>query len=346
MGIAMSASVVIEDPFESDSMARIKAALRGPVTEICQDIMPQLRAYTRREAYEQIMANPELTARCFVEFRRRPELFQPVLLGPDARPVANDDQPLSCGRTLTQVISLIVRAVAKRYFRARLNVGRRPPPAAAKRPSLYQVVFGVFRPPPPPPKPAPKEPARGDLLFQAFRDFLQFEWQLALMPHYVRLSPTLVRALGARILEFRSADQIRDLAEHGTATESTAPGVPVTVAAEPSPPAPLVPRPEMRPAAPVEGGKPGPTVLHQVNGGLVLHLATELGLSKQQLVVCFMRAHEILPKQEFARFVASGPTDQDVARLVAAARKAGLNATSNLTDCGEFVTRFFFRLPM
>jgi hypothetical protein len=208
------------------------------------------------------------------------------------------------------------------------------------------VVFGVFRPPPPPPKPAPKEPTRGDLLFQALRDFLLFEWQLPLIPHYVVLSPTLVRALGARILEFRSAEQIRDLAEQGTPAEPSAPGLPATVAAERSPPAALAPRPELRPAAPVEGAKPGPSVLHQVNGWLVLHLAKELGLSKQQLAACFMRAHEILPKQEFARFVASGPTDQDVARFLAAARKAGLNGTTNLTDCGEFVTRFFFHLPI
>ncbi|HXP96321.1 MAG TPA: hypothetical protein VN809_06390, partial [Telmatospirillum sp.] len=106
---------------ESLAIDRINAALRGPATEIFRQVIPDLRARTRRDAYEHIMNNPGLAAACFQEFRAKPELFQSLMVGPDSSPVTRDDQTLSCGKTLAQVITLVVRAVAKRYFRARLG---------------------------------------------------------------------------------------------------------------------------------------------------------------------------------------------------------------------------------
>jgi hypothetical protein len=206
----MTALALSDD--DSKAIGRINGALRGPATEIFQQLIPDLRAHTRRDAYERIMNNPHLAATCFREFRARRDLFQPLLVGPDATPVSNDDEVLSCGRTLAQVVALVVRAIAKRYFRARLGIVRRQTiPQKTKPPGLFTVVFGVYKPPPPPP-PVRKEYTRADALYQALRAFLLFEWQVSLIPHYAALPISLVDELGARILDYRKVEQIEALA--------------------------------------------------------------------------------------------------------------------------------------
>jgi hypothetical protein len=197
---------------DNEAISRINGVLRGPVTEVLQDLVPELRMTTRRDAYERIMNNPPLAAQCFHQFRTKPDRFRFLLTAEDSVPVESDEQVLSCGRTLAQVIALVVRAVAKRHFRHRL--GFIPKTAAKpKKLGLFQVVFGGFNPPPPPPK--RKEYSRADALYQAMRAFLLFEWQVGLIPHYVHLPIALVRDLGPRLLEFRDADAIKTLVRSG-----------------------------------------------------------------------------------------------------------------------------------
>jgi hypothetical protein len=195
---------------EDDAIERINAVLKGPVTETLQAIVPELRAWTRREAYEQIMNSPQLAAHCFQEFRSKPECFEAFLVGPDDQPVGNDEDSLSCGRTLAQVIALVVRAVAKRHFRARLGFYRKTSDAPVKSPGLFQIIFGAYKPPPPPK--AKKNYSRADALYQAMRAFLLFDWQVSLIPHYATLPLALVRDMGPRILQFREPGQIQALA--------------------------------------------------------------------------------------------------------------------------------------
>ncbi|MDR3439484.1 hypothetical protein [Telmatospirillum sp.] len=201
---------------DNEAIGRINGTLRGPVTEILQDLVPELRASTRRGAYERIMNDPHLAARCFREFRAQPERFRYVLTGADDTPVTSDEQKLSCGRSLAQVIALVVRAVAKRHFRARLGFVRKNAVQKAKRPGLFQVIFGAFNPPAPVPPPR-KEYSRADALYQAMRSFLLFEWQVTLIPHYAHLPVALVRELGPRLLEYTNAEQIQTLARDGKA---------------------------------------------------------------------------------------------------------------------------------
>jgi hypothetical protein len=205
---------------ESEAISRINGALRGPVTEVLQDLVPELRMTTRRDAYERIMNNPPLAAQCFREFRSKPDRFRFILTTDESTPVTSDEQVLPCGRTLAQVVSLVVRAVAKRHFRARLGFTPKVP-AKPKKLGLFQVVFGGFSPPPPPPK--RKEYSRADALYQAMRSFLLFEWQVGLIPHYVHLPIALVRDLGPRLLEFRDADAIKTLVRTGQVPPAPAP---------------------------------------------------------------------------------------------------------------------------
>ncbi len=197
---------------DTRAIGRINGALRGPVTDVFRQLIPDLRARTRRDAYERIMNSPHMAATCFHEFRARPELFRTLVVGPNAAPVTSDDQMLSCGRTLAQVIALVVRAIAKRHFRARLVIIRRPAvPQKAKSPGLFAVVFGAFKPPPPSPRPVRREYSRADALYQALRAYLLFEWQVGLIPHYASLPVSLVDELGPRILEYRDVEQIEAL---------------------------------------------------------------------------------------------------------------------------------------
>ncbi|PKU21588.1 hypothetical protein CWS72_25880, partial [Telmatospirillum siberiense] len=193
------------------TIGRINGVLRGPVTDVFRQLVPDLRARTRRDAYERIMSSPAVAATCFREFRTKPELFQGLMIGPDAHPVTSDEQMLSCGRTLGQVVTLVVRAVAKRHFRTRLVIIRKAPAAQkAKTPGLFAVIFGAFKPPPPA-RPVVREYSRADALYQAMRSHLLFDWQVSLIPHYASLPVSVVTQLGSQILEYREVSEIEAL---------------------------------------------------------------------------------------------------------------------------------------
>jgi hypothetical protein len=238
---------------DSQAISRINGVLRGPATEVFQQLIPDLRARTRRDAYERIMSSPSVAALCFREFRAKPELFEKLVVGPDAAPITTDDQPLSCGKTLAQVVTLVVRAIAKRHFRTRLGVVRRQAaPQKAKHPGLFAVIFGAFQAPPPaPPRILRKEYSRADALYQAMRANLLYEWQVSLIPHYASLPIALVTDLGDRILEFREATQIEAMARTskipapGSAIRVGTPSVSATIQRETAPIA-ASPRPTSR----------------------------------------------------------------------------------------------------
>lgn len=233
----MSALAIADDT--DKAINRVNGALRGPVTELFQDLIPQLRACTRKEAYERIMNNPRLAATCFREFRERPDLFRTLMIGPELQPVTSDDQPLSCGRTLAEVITLIVRAIAKRYFRSRLGLLRSRALLRPKRSSPVDIILAWFRPPPPPPKALRRDVTRADALYHALRDSLRYEWQVALIPHYAHLPISLVREMGPRILQYRKIDQIQALANSGKLPPADP--APTEVAASPAPSVPASP---------------------------------------------------------------------------------------------------------
>ncbi|MTJ79709.1 MAG: hypothetical protein F8N37_01620 [Telmatospirillum sp.] len=208
---------------DKDAIGRINSVLRGPVTELLQGAIPELRMARRRDAYERIMNDPVLVEQCFQEFRKDPDRFRAVLIGAETAMITSDDQVLSCGRSLTEVITLIVRAVAKRHFRARLGFfPKRPAGFGSSRKGLLTRISEFFSPPPPPP-PRRKEYSRADALYQAMRASLLFEWQVGLIPHYVHIPLPLARELGPRLLEYRDPDQIKRLIRDGTTAAAPVP---------------------------------------------------------------------------------------------------------------------------
>jgi hypothetical protein len=223
------------------AIGRVNDILRGPVVDVFRDHVPGLHGLSREHAFDMIMNNPELADCCFKLFRKRPELFEKIVIGPNAVPVTGETAPLICGRTLEEVVALVVRAIAKRHFRARFAPLR--PVLARKEPervSLFKRILGIVWSEPPAPKPKRKA-TRADSLYQAMRDVLLYEWQVPLIPHYAPLPVPLVRSLGKRILEYREVAQLRELALHGLPPEAATLHLPDGTGAEEAAPPPLLP---------------------------------------------------------------------------------------------------------
>lgn len=348
---------------------QINTALKGSVVETLRHFIPSLSAYTNEEAFNLILSSPEMTQRSFRAFRDHPDAFADVLRTDDNQPVTSDEDTLSCGRTLTQVVALVVQAVAKRYFRAKLSL-RRAVPLGPREPSLTEkmsrYLFGG-----PSESAARRQMSHGDRLFRAMRDHLLFEWQLRLIPHYVGLPVPLVQALGARLLEFREIEDIQWMVRTGQALQAPTmrhaeTSAPLHIAPDTGPIAepPLnqevaapVPAADLKPSEralePIvpENLPPGVSaqryvsaVLNRVNPPLARKLAHNLGVNPRQLAMMLIRAFEVLPAAEFQRLGSSAPDSEEARRFVAAADTAGFNEDTGAGPAAEFARLYLARI--
>lgn len=193
----------------------IRVALEGPVIGVLRQEMLTLRGLPRNAAYDKVMNDPKLLDQCMRLFRTRPELFSDVVKDRESRPVTADHDVLTCGRTLAEAMALVVRASARRYFRAKLDFRSRfqPPPPKMSLLRRTGVALGLASRPVVP-KPI-KSHSRSEALYQAIREYLRFDWQVLLIPHYTPMSPSLVSDLGSRLLDIREAAELQALAAPG-----------------------------------------------------------------------------------------------------------------------------------
>lgn len=194
----------------------IRAALEGPVIEVLRKEVLALKGLPRNAAYDKAMNDPKMLDECLRLFRTRPELFANVVTDAAKQPITADHDVLACGRTLAEAVALVVRASARRYFRAKLDFRSKfqaPPPKLSlmKRMGL---ALGLAHPTPVH-KHAAKPHARSDALYQVIRDYLRFDWQVMLIPHYTPMSPSLVSDLGSRLLDIREAAELQALSAPG-----------------------------------------------------------------------------------------------------------------------------------
>ncbi len=200
------------NPFADAESAKptelIAESLKGDLITVFQAELPALRGLGRNAAYEAVMNDPELLDASFRLFRARPDLFSSVVVDVERQPVTADDGGLWCGRTLGEAVALVVQASARRYFRRKLG-GTRWVPATRKRPPTLLERIGLATPPPPVMR---KAIGAGDRLFAVIRDYLRFDWQAALIPHYAPLAPEMVAQLGPRLLDIREPSELRALA--------------------------------------------------------------------------------------------------------------------------------------
>lgn len=203
----------------TEALAGIREALRGDISMILQRNMPVLTFVAQDRVYDTIMDDPHLLHQAFTLFRARPELFQGVVATPSRALPQRDDEPLICGRTLGEGVSLVVRACARRYFRHRLG-GPRAKSSPVLRLGWWQGVKISLGLEAPPQRPRPRKPAptRAERLYQAMRDVLLYEWQVPLIPTYASLEPHTVSLLGPRLLDYRDPLKLQALADTGADT--------------------------------------------------------------------------------------------------------------------------------
>lgn len=197
---------------------RITETLQGPVMEALGELVPEVRRLPRRSALEAVMDDVDLLHRCFLAFRTNPDRFRALLVNKHKVPVEDAEALLECGRSLDQVIAMVVRTAAKRHFRTRLDgspkARRARPLYRAQRKSLLERLWSALGGEPARPTlgggyQAPK--SRGEALYEAFQDYLLHDWQVPMIPEYALLSPGTVRRLGPRLLDYRIAEDIRRL---------------------------------------------------------------------------------------------------------------------------------------
>lgn len=205
-------------------MEAVRNTLRTQVSDILRVNIAELSAIPPHRVYDHVLDTPGSLHQCFQVFRNQPDLFRRVVMGRDKRPITAGDEELFCGRTLDHVVALVVRASAKRYFRATLPPPEPPPPVVVEAPSLLHktaIKLGIR-------KPIHREPYRpplsaADKLYNVFRDHLRYEWQVPLIPSYSTLAVSTVRTLGSRILKLRDSSQIDILANEGLGPDGRLP---------------------------------------------------------------------------------------------------------------------------
>ncbi len=216
----------------------INAVLQGAVVDVLAELVPEVRMLPRRSALESILDDVVLLERCFAAFRANPERFRHLLVDRKRVPVKTADDLLRCGRSLDEVVAMVVRTAAKRHFRRRLDGGSRPllrqPTPRRMRTvpdSLLDRLLALLAAP----KPARLSgKSRGRLLYEAFQDYLCHDWQVPLVPEYAALSPKVVRRLGARILDYHVAADIRRLKDDPDHPPVPTPGQPPPLFALPA----------------------------------------------------------------------------------------------------------------
>ncbi len=208
-------------PTESHAqiIRQINLTLEGPVAEVMAQLVPELKKLPRRGVLEHVLDNPELLDRCFKAFRSNIEHFRALLVDQQNVPVEQADALLACGRSLEDVVAMVVRTHAKRHFRKRLDgdtrslkAGNRPPkPRSESGGGLMERLVRLFTAAQAAPMP---QRSRSEVLYDAFKEHLLHDWQVPLVQEYSTLSPQLVRRLGKRILDYKVPEDIRRLKEN------------------------------------------------------------------------------------------------------------------------------------
>lgn len=206
-------------PGASSAKAEILKQLKGPISQRFRELIPQLAAVD--DIYKTVMENPELLHACLQLFRKQRGRFAEFLVDSDGRSVTTDDRPLRCGRSVDEIVGMIVRSGARAYALKRFGEPKadRPhvvhPETQGLLQKLAALVTGKWggEAPPMPGKKAP--PSHAKAFYEAIKDNLGYDWQVTLIPHYAELPVKLVRELGGGLTTLRTAEGIAALANIG-----------------------------------------------------------------------------------------------------------------------------------
>lgn len=362
----------------STAIRKVNDTLQGTVVDILSQLVPELKKLPRAQAYERTLDDIGLLDRCFTAFRAERQRFTAILVDSSRQPVTDDKTVMPCGRSLEQVVAMIVRTAAKRYFRRRLS------PMAADKPlaprlhaeaakGLIQRVAAAFADDKPGKPQAPRR-SLADELYDALKENLVHEWQVPLVPTYASMAPNLARELGAKLLDIRDLAQLQkivddpseaaklfDIGEDEARQATTAPAessaghkderarlsdilAPGGARLKTDAFNTVLRKDELR--ALVKDGHSTPRmaeVLSGVGGMPAKLLVAELGLRMDQLATLLLVANEALGPDMFVRMFGQPGDTNMVMKVTQKARLAGLSQRTPLPDCAKFIRETFAR---
>ncbi|KIM00491.1 hypothetical protein CCC_01909 [Paramagnetospirillum magnetotacticum MS-1] len=167
--------------------------------------MPELKQVPAKSAYDRVIGSIYLVQRAFRVFRDGREQFRHLLVDADGKVVPDDTTPLSCGRSLEQVVAMVVRTTARRYFRQHLAPPDDAETSDDKGSLLERIGLKASRPTA---QFTPKQSSQADELYDTIKEYLLYEWQVPLVPTYATLTVERARSLGGRLLECNSPGKL------------------------------------------------------------------------------------------------------------------------------------------
>ena len=205
-------------PVDKDAANRkeIIATIKGPVTARVTQLIPALAAFPN--PYAAVLATPDLLYACMQLIKTKRDQFQDLLVDRDGNSVATDEGLLRCERSLNQVISMVVRSGAKAYAEKRFGTADKPaaPVPVKKEPktllekiqALVSSKWGDMEVPKP-------SPTQADQFYTAIKDYLDYDWQVPLLPCFAELPVKLIREMGRGVTTLRTPEGIAALADIG-----------------------------------------------------------------------------------------------------------------------------------
>lgn len=350
-----------------NAVRQVNEALQGSVLAVLCQFLPELKKLPADRAYERTLDDIGLLDRCFQVFRAKRDKFQSILVDAAQRPVNDDSTQLACGRSLEQVVAMIVRTAAKRHFRRR-HTPHHGPKAQAAHQRLHQRLTTLFKTPPLSSS-LHATPLRGraEELYDALKAHLLHEWQVPLVPTYAEMSPNLARSLGEKLLELKDIAQLRKVVddpeeaaklfetpeqqqsarepgprrdERARLSDILAPGGGLKLEAFAKVLQNTDLRAQLRPRS---ADQPLSAPLRETGTMAAKLLVAELGLRLDQVATVLLVAHETIGPDSFARFFGPNADAAIVIRLTQRARQAGLTQASDLNECASFVRQLFKR---
>ncbi len=364
----MGAQVFIDS---GTAIEQVRSTLKGPVLQLLAAGLPEVKRLPAQKGYDLILGDLGLLEKSFAYFRTHRDQFKAVLVAAEAHPVEEDSTPLSCGRSLDEVVAMIVRSAAYRYFAAKLDGAAAlaaPVAPARSLAGFLPVLTGRAK------EPGRSRRSRAQALYHAIREYLLYEWQVPLVPAYSQLTPQEVIKLGPRLTDLRSPEALRVASGHRPQAAARKPGDrPEPVVARvpaPAPPA-AEPRLDLASLLTEDGARlwvetlgralQDPEVIRAADNGeqpahikaalkavgrdLLRCLVEDIGFDKKQLAVCLVRAQAVLPRMAFEQMVRSSINAPALVKLVAMAKRQHIGPNSTLPDCARFITQHFAPPP-
>ncbi|MGE5475627.1 MAG: hypothetical protein ACM3Q1_03160 [Bacteroidales bacterium] len=169
------------------AVRQITNTLKGPVAAVFRDLVPAFGDMSGDDFYDAVLGSSDLLHGLMLIFHKRRDAFAHLLVDAQGRPVNDDFVRLRCGRSVHDIISMIVRTHAKKHFRSALGGDPNNPDSKAGR------------------------------LYQAMNEYLIHEWQVPLVPHYAGIPVAKMRELGPMLLDLKTAAEVQEVASKASA---------------------------------------------------------------------------------------------------------------------------------